>query len=141
MNQNTLELSDKYIEKVLEKDELDAQIKAVKAEVESLQRELLEAMTNDELDKFTRNGVQFVASNSVHYSNFGDERKEQLWDVMKKNGFESLFSIPANTLSSEIKKLFEDKDKDSSWLDGLVNQYEKSSIKVYGKSNYKKGDL
>lgn len=45
--------------KELKKD-LDAQVKAVNAEIEQLDRDLSDAMAEQELDKFTRNGAPFI---------------------------------------------------------------------------------
>lgn len=58
-NAQIFEMADRLkAAKELKKD-LDAQVKTVNAEIEQLDRDLSDAMAEQELDKFTRNGSTF----------------------------------------------------------------------------------
>lgn len=70
--------------KELKKD-LDAQVKAVNAEIEQLDRDLSDAMAEQELDKFTRNGSTFYL-NSRLFASPAAGRKEELLAALKENG-------------------------------------------------------
>ncbi len=123
-------LSDALLNARQAKEHAEAALKEVNAAVDELENQLIIAMTNDELDNFKRNGVQFTLVNKTFISAEA-ERKDDLWAEMKKKGYEHLFSINANTLSGEVKRLIEDNNGVlPDWLDGLIKQYEKPSIRI-----------
>ena len=123
-------LSDALLSARHTKELADAAVKEANAAVDEIERQLIEAMTNDELTSFKRNDVQFSLVQKTHVSAEPD-RKDELWVAMKKKGYEHLFSINAQTLSGEIKQLMDANDgKMPAWLEGLVKPYEKPSIRV-----------
>ena len=65
------------------------------------------------------------------------ERKGELWEVMKKNGFEDLFTINSQTLSATVKELIAaNEGVRPEWLDGLIKIAEKNSIRVAKSKKY-----
>ena len=56
---------------------------------------------------------------------------ELLYPLMKEKGYEHLFTINANTLQATVKEMIsENEGKLPEWLDGLINTYEKQTIRV-----------
>jgi hypothetical protein len=130
MDENTLVLSDNYLQARKEKEEAEQHLKNAKAVCDELEAQLIEAMVNDELDSFKRNGVTVSLCSTTHLSAEPD-RKDELWAAMKANDYETLFTINAQTLSAEVKRMMdENKGALPAWLDGLIKQYEKTSIRV-----------
>ena len=88
-NAQIFEMADRLkAAKELKKD-LDAQVKAVNAEIEQLDHDLSDAMAEQELDKFTRNGSTFYL-NSRLFASPAAGRKEELFAALKENGYGSL---------------------------------------------------
>ena len=123
-------LSDALLDARSAKEHAEAALKEVNAAVDLLESQLIEQMINGELTNFKRNGVQFSLVNKSHIS-AEPERKDDLWAEMKRQGYEHLFSINANTLSGEVKRLKEENGGNiPTWLEGLVKQYEKATIRI-----------
>ena len=130
MNETILEIADKYLEKREKKSELETQIKDVNKELESLEQELIGLMTDNEIDSFKRNGILYSVV-TREFQSANPERKEELYLKKKKKGFEHLFTINTNTLSATVKELIAENDgKLPDWLEGLINQTEKQSIRI-----------
>lgn len=130
MNETILEIADKYLEKREKKSELETQIKDVNKELESLEQELIGLMTDNEIDSFKRNGILYSVV-TREFQSANPERKEELYLQMKQKGFEHLFTINTNTLSATVKELIaENGGKLPDWLEGLINQTEKQSIRI-----------
>ena len=130
MNETILEIADKYLEKREKKSELETQIKDVNKELESLEQELIGLMTDNEIDSFKRNGILYSVV-TREFQSANPERKEELYLQMKQKGFEHLFTINTNTLSAIVKELIAENDgKLPDWLEGLINQTEKQSIRI-----------
>lgn len=112
------------------KAELDSQIKTLNGEIESVEYELITDMLQNEDASFNHKGItcslvqrEFVSPEQ--------ERKSDLWDAMKINGFEDLFTINSQTLSGTIKDLKSNNDDQlPGWLYGLVKITEKPSIRL-----------
>ena len=114
------------------KKDLDAQVKAVNAEIEQLDRDLSDAMTEQELDKFTRNGSTFYL-NSRLFASPAAGRKEELFEALKKNGYGSLATetVNANTLASFCKEqIATNEDELPAWLSDVVSTFEKVTVGV-----------
>ena len=130
MNETILEIADKYLEKREKKSELETQIKDVNKELESLEQELIGLMTDNEIDSFKRNGILYSVV-TREFQSANPEKKEELYLQMKQKGFEHLFTINTNTLSATVKELIAENDgKLPNWLEGLINQTEKQSIRI-----------
>lgn len=101
---------------------LDEQTKSVNAEIEQIDRELSNAMAEQELDKFTRNGSTFYL-NSRLYASPAAGRKEDMFAALKANGYGALVTetVNANTLASFCKEqLTANDDELPSWLAKVV---------------------
>ena len=123
-------LSDALLDAREAKLHAEAALKEVTAAVGDLEKQLIELMLGDELDGFKRNGVQFTLVNTKHIS-AEPTAKDDLWAAMKEQGYEHLFSINAQTLGGEVKRLMEENEGNlPAWLEGLVKEYDKPSIRV-----------
>jgi uncharacterized protein YdhG (YjbR/CyaY superfamily) len=125
-----LVLADQLKELRDRKSELDFEIKELNEHIDDTERELIEEMTTEEIETFKRNGVMFVLVKK-EFPSAVPERKAELYDVMKEQGFEHLFTINAQTLSATLKELKANNDEMlPEWLEGLVKTTEKASIQV-----------
>lgn len=130
MNDKLLALSDRLKELKDRKSSLEKDLKDTNAEIDGVMVEMIELMTTDELESFNRNGTTFSMVTSV-YPAPEPERKKELWDVMKANGFEDLFSINSQTLTATLKELIsENEGVIPEWLNGLIKITEKNQIRV-----------
>jgi hypothetical protein len=125
-----LELADQFKELKDKKSEMQAALKDVQAQLDEVEAKLIEVMTTEECDGFKRGGSNFslvVRS----YPGAIPDMKEQLYDVMKKQGFEHLFTINPQTLSATVKEIKVNNDNIlPDWLEGLIQIYEEPSIRV-----------
>jgi len=129
-NEQLFKLTDNYLNARHFKDEYERLFREWCETVEEHERKLIEAMTTEEVKSFKRNDIQISLVNKTHVS-AEPERKDELWSAMKKQGYEHLFSINAQTLSGEVKRLMEDNSGQvPAWLEGLVKQFDKPSIRV-----------
>ena len=136
LNNKLLELSDKLRDLKAGKAELDTQMKSVNAEIEDVTMEMIEIMTTDEVDNFSRNGMNFSLVTS-EYPSPEPERKGELWEAMKANGFEDLFTINSQTLSATVKELMANNDGLlPEFLVGLIKIAEKHTIRKAKKKSY-----
>ncbi len=136
MNTKLLELSDKLKELRTQKSDLESAVKGVNEEIDGVTTEMIDIMTTEELTSFNRNGTVFSLV-TQEYPAPEPERKGELWEVMKANGFEDLFTINSQTLSATIKELIASNEGIlPEWLDGLVKLAEKNTIRVAKSKKY-----
>ncbi len=136
LNTKLLELSDRLKELRAKKSELDAQSKGVGEEIENVTIEMIDLMTTEELTSFNRNGTTFSLV-TQQYPAPEPERKGELWEAMKANGFEDLFTINSQTLTSTLRELIEaNEGVVPDWLSGLIKIAEKNSIRVAKSKKY-----
>jgi hypothetical protein len=125
-----LELADQLKELRDKKADLDFEIKALNQQIDGVEIDLIQEMTTEECESFKRNGVMFCLVNK-EYPAAIPEMKGELYDVMKKRGFEHLFTINSQTLQATLKELKANNDDVMpEWLDGLVQVAEKQTIQV-----------
>ena len=130
MDNRLLELSDKLKDLRLQKSELEVQTKGVNEEIDGVMTEMIGIMTTEELTSFNRNGTTFSLV-TTEYPSPEPDKKGELWEAMKANGFEDLFTINSQTLSATIKELILENDGVlPTWLEGLIKIAEKNSIRV-----------
>ena len=130
MDNRLLELSDKLKDLRLQKSELEVQTKGVNEEIDGVMTEMIGIMTTEELTSFNRNGTTFSLV-TTEYPSPEPDKKGELWEAMKANGFEDLFTINSQTLSATIKELISENDGVlPNWLEGLIKIAEKNSIRV-----------
>ena len=136
MNTQLLELSDRLKELRDEKSDLDKRSKEINAEIDGITVQMIDLMTTEELTSFNRNGTTFSLV-TTEYPSPEPERKGELWEAMKANGFEDLFTINSQTLSATVKELMANNDGLlPEWLDGLIKIAERNSIRVAKSKKY-----
>lgn len=136
MNTKLLELSDRLKELRTTKSDLEREVKGINEEIDGVTTEMIDLMTTEELTSFNRNGTTFSLV-TQEYPAPEPERKGELWEVMKKNGFEDLFTINSQTLSATVKELIAANEGVlPEWLDGLIKIAEKNSIRVAKSKKY-----
>ena len=136
MNTKLLELSDRLKELRTQKSDLEREVKCINEEIDGVTTEMIDLMTTEELTSFNRNGTTFSLV-TQEYPAPEPERKGELWEVMKKNGFEDLFTINSQTLSATVKELIAaNEGLLPEWLDGLIKIAEKNSIRVAKSKKY-----
>lgn len=131
-NQEIFEMADKLKAVKDRKKELDAQVKEVNAEIESLDLALSDAMAEAELDRFSRNGSTFYLNTRLFASSAAG-RKDDLMQVLKDQGYGSIVveSVNANTLASFVKEqIAANEDMIPEWLSDVVSTFEKVSVGV-----------
>lgn len=130
MDTKLLELSDKLKDLRAEKSEYESKVKKVNEEIENVTTEMIDLMTTEELTSFNRNGTTFSLV-TMEYPAAEPSRKSELWQAMKENGFEDLFTINSQTLTATVKELIaENEGVLPTWLDGLIKIAEKNNIRV-----------
>lgn len=125
-----LELADMLAELKESKTATEAQLSAINSDIEAVTEELVALMTDAECSSFKRGGKQFSMVITALPSPV-PENKNELWEVMRANGYEHLFSINARTLQGTVKELIEANDGAlPEWLDGLIRVAEKATVRV-----------
>jgi hypothetical protein len=129
-NQKLFELSDLLKGLKDKKYQLDDELKAVNGEAESVQAEMIEIMLREELASFNRDGVTFSLT-TTEYPGPAEGRKEELYDRLKAEGYEELFSVNSQTLRGLIGDLKSDNNGElPEWLTDLITPNEKTVIRV-----------
>lgn len=114
------------------KKDLEAQAKALGAEITELDTQLSDAMTEAELDRFSRNGSTFYLKSRL-FASPAAGRKDEMMQALKDNGYGSLVTetVNANTLASFIKEQRELTGEEvPEWLGETVSTYEKVSVGI-----------
>lgn len=136
MNNKLLELSDRLKLLKERKSELEAQTKKVEEEIDGVTTEMIGIMTTEELTSFKRDGTTFSLV-VQEYPSAESDRKPELWDAMRANGYDELFSINSKTLSATVKEIMtENGGVLPEWLEGLIKIAEKNSIRLTKSKKY-----
>ncbi len=131
-NSQIFKMADRLKDMQERKKELDAETKALSADIDTLNLLLSDAMTEAELDRFSRNGSTFYLKSRI-FASPAAGRKEEMMEALKKNGYGTLVveTVNAQTLSSFIKEQREANDgNDPEWLNGIVSVFEKVSVGI-----------
>jgi hypothetical protein len=113
-----------------EKAELEAKVKGINGEIESVTQELIADLIANESTGFNHKGFNYSLV-VKEYPAAEPERKDELYAVMKAKGFEDLFTINTQTLSATVRDLKENNDGQMpEWLDGLIKVAEKATIQI-----------
>lgn len=132
MNNEIFEMADRLKAAKDHKKELDAQVKEVNAEIEQLDLALSDAMAEQEVERFSRNGSTFYLNTRL-FASPAAGRKDELMQTLKDNGYGSLVveTVNANTLASFVKEQkAANGDEIPEWLAGVVSAYEKVTVGV-----------
>ena len=115
-----------------EKKSLEANAKALGAEIVDLDNQLSNAMAEAELDRFSRGGCTFYLKSRL-FASPAAGRKEEMMQALKGHGFGTLVveTVNVNTLASFLKEQREATGEDiPAWLEGIVNTYDKVSVGI-----------
>lgn len=126
------EMADRLKSLKKQKKDLEDSVKAIGSEIEELDRQLSDAMTEAELDRFSRNGSTFYLHSRL-YASPSAGRKDAMMQALKQNGYGSLVveSVNSNTLSSFVREQMEANEGNiPSWLGDTVSTYEKISVGI-----------
>ena len=126
------EMADRLKSLKKQKKDREDSVKALGSEIEELDRQLSDAMTEAELDSFSRNGSTFYLHSRL-YASPSAGRKDAMMQALKQNGYGSLVveSVNSNTLSSFVREQMEANEGNiPSWLGDTVSTYEKISVGI-----------
>jgi hypothetical protein len=131
-NTQIFEMADRLKSLQEQKKDLEAQAKALGAEIDALDGQLSDAMTEAELDRFSRNGSTFYLKSRL-FASPAAGRRDEMVAALKENGYGSLVTetVNANTLASFIKEQREMTGEDvPAWLGDTVHTHEKVSVGI-----------
>jgi hypothetical protein len=137
MENKMLSLAEKLKELRDAKTSIDEEAKFVNGEIEKVIAELSDYMLESETPSFTHSGFQFSLTTRTFASAVTEENgKEQLYEALRANGYDSLFTVNAQTLSGFVKEQMEEYAEEHGesalpdWLAGKVKLYDKVSVRV-----------
>lgn len=131
-NKQIFEMADRLKAMQEQKKDLEAQAKALGAEIDELDLQLSDAMTEAELDRFSRNGSTFYLKSRL-FASPAAGRRDTMIVALKENGYGSLVTetVNANTLASFIKEQREITGRNvPEWLGDTVSIHEKVSVGI-----------
>lgn len=132
MSDRMFELADQLKALRETKKQTEQEVKSLVAQIDEVDFALSELMADTETQSFSRAGTLFYLTTTTRASSVAD-RKTQLYDTLKKEGFGDLVyeTVNANSLSAFVKEQkSENEDTLPQWLEGLVNLYEKNTVGV-----------
>ena len=132
MNTHIFELADRLKLLQDEKKDREADLKEITTQIDLLDHELSDAMAEEEVDRFCRNGSTFYLKSRLFASPKAG-MKEDLIEVLEENGYGSLISrtVNSNTLSAFVKEHREMTGEEMpDWLEDIIIVYEKISVGI-----------
>lgn len=132
MNNEIFEMADRLKAAKDRKKELDAMVKEVNAEIEELDLALSDAMAEQEVERFSRNGNTFYLNTRL-FASPAAGRKDEMMQALKDNGYGSIVveTVNANTLASFVREQkAANGDEVPAWLSDVISTYEKVSVGV-----------
>lgn len=125
-------LADQLKELKNRKKDLEAEVKAITAEIDRLDLELSDAMAEAECERFSRNGNTFYLNTRL-FASPAAGRKDDMIFALKDNGYGDIVTetVNANTLASFVKEQKAlNADEVPAWLADVVNIHEKVSVGI-----------
>ena len=126
----------KLAERLKELREKEAQLKSelseIKNQLNDTTNRLSEQMINQEIQNFSRNGLQFYLSTRTHVNDVA-ARREELFNKLKEQGYGDIVkeTVHPQTLKAFVRELKEENDDElPDWLDGLVRIYEEDEVRM-----------
>lgn len=132
MSEQLFELADQLRALRDEKTEAEQRLKELNAAIDEAEYRLSEMMAESETQNFTRQGMMFCLTTKTRASAMAG-RKEELFAALRGEGYGDLVyeTVNANSLSAFVKEqMAENGDALPSWLDGLVNVFEKTGVSL-----------
>ena len=114
------------------KAEAELRLKEINAEIDEVDYRLSELMAESETQNFTRAGTMFCLTTKTRASATAG-RKDELFSALRGEGYGDLVyeTVNANSLSAFVKEqMAENGDVLPTWLNGLVNVFEKTSVSL-----------
>jgi hypothetical protein len=138
-NNRVFELADELKALRDHKDALEAELKQVNMDIDSVDELLSGLMLDTETQNFTRAGTMFCLTTRIRAS-ATEGMKDELFAALRSEGFGDLIyeTVNANSLSAFVKEQIaenageslDDSDALPDWLDGLVNVFKKTTVGV-----------
>ncbi len=131
-NNRLFELADELKALRDRKDALEAELKQVNMDIDNVDWHLSMLMAETETQNFTRAGTMFCLTTKTRAS-ATEGMKDELYGALRAEGFGDLIyeTVNANSLSAFVKEqIAENGDSLPTWLDGLVNVFEKTTVGV-----------
>ncbi|MDL2317706.1 hypothetical protein LJC74_01245 [Eubacteriales bacterium OttesenSCG-928-A19] len=115
-----------------DKEALEERLEKVKAAIDEINFKLSEMMASTETQNFTRSGRMYILQTKTIASPVAAQ-KDALYQALKDNGFGDMVreTVNANSLTAFVKEqMAENADAIPSWLTGLVNTFDKTTVVV-----------
>ena len=131
-NNRLFELADELKALRDRKDALEAELKQVNVDIDNVDWHLSTLMAETETQNFTRAGTMFCLTTKTRAS-ATEGMKDELYGALRAEGFGDLIyeTVNANSLSAFVKEqIAENEDALPTWLDGLVNVFQKTTVGV-----------
>jgi hypothetical protein len=118
---------------------IEEELKFVTGEVEKTTCELSDLMAEKEVPSFTHSGFSYSLTTRTYASALGEEAggRDILYAALRKNGFEHLFTVNAQTLSGFVKEQAAAYAEEHggreglpAWLAGKVKLFDKVAVMV-----------
>ena len=126
------ELADRLKSLKEDKKQKELELRNINDMIFEVDAALSELMILKETQNFTRSGTMFCLTTSTKASAVSGF-KDELYSKLREKGYGDLIheTINANSLSSFVKEQINENDNVlPSWLDGLVNVFEKNTVGV-----------
>ncbi|MEA4898531.1 MAG: hypothetical protein VB115_09825 [Christensenellaceae bacterium] len=131
-NNRLFELADELKALRGRKDALEAELKQTNMDIDNVDWHLSTLMAETETQNFTRAGTMFCLTTKTRAS-ATEGMKDALFGALRSEGFGDLIyeTVNANSLSAFVKEqIAENEDALPTWLDGLVNVFQKTTVGV-----------
>lgn len=132
MSEQLFDLADRLRALRDAKAEAELRLKEINAEMDEVDYRLSELMAESETQNFTRAGMMFCLTTKTRASAMAG-RKDDLFSALRSEGYGDLVyeTVNANSLSAFVKEqIAENGDALPTWLEGLVNVFEKTSVSL-----------
>lgn len=131
MDNNVMfELADRFKDLKEQKKQKELEIKNINDILFEVEAALTEFMTLSEIQNFTHSGTTYALKTNLKASAVAG-RKEELYTLLKDAGYGDLVieTVNPGSLSAFVKEqILENENELPSWLDGLVNVFEKNTV-------------
>lgn len=132
MSEQLFDLADRLRALRDAKAEAELRLKEINAEMDEVDYRLSELMAESETQNFTSAGTMFCLTTKTCASAMAG-RKDDLFSALRSEGYGDLVyeTVNANSLSAFVKEqIAENGDALPTWLEGLVNVFEKTSVSL-----------
>ena len=132
MNNIDVNLIDDLQDLKNQKEELENSLKAVTAEMEEVEKQVIENFITAEVDSVKRNGKTYSLRNDLYTSPIAEE-KDNLFQALRNNEAGELIqeTVNANSLRAFVKELKSNNDGEiPEWIAQYINAFEKTKISV-----------